>query len=208
MTDIPTTAEGSLEEFPKSAPADRATAGPLDEGEAGAIKPSVDLGSLRIEPKRGMQLRLEVDKANNRVVAVTLEYLGSTLQLQPFAAPRTSGLWHSIRAQIMDQIVKQGGKAKEHEGVFGPEVIASVPVQAKGAFSTRGVRFVGIDGPRWFLRGVIGGLAVKDPEAAETIHQMIRNVVVVRGVTPMPPRDLLPLRRPDGPEENISTEEA
>ncbi|HAA78781.1 MAG TPA: hypothetical protein DCE05_00325, partial [Microbacteriaceae bacterium] len=44
--------------------------------------------------------------------------------------------------------------------------------------------------------------------AAETIHQMIRNVVVVRGVTPMPPRDLLPLRRPDGPEENISTEEA
>ena len=208
MTDIPTTAEGSLKEFPKSAPADRATAGPLDEGEAGAIKPSVDLGSLRIEPKRGMQLRLEVDKTNSRVVAVTLEYLGSTLQLQPFAAPRTSGLWHSIRAQIMDQIVKQGGKATEHEGVFGPEVIASVPVQAKGAFSTRGVRFVGIDGPRWFLRGVIGGLAVQDPQAAETIHQMIRNVVVVRGVTPMPPRDLLPLRRPDGPEENISTEEA
>ncbi|HAA78782.1 MAG TPA: DUF3710 domain-containing protein, partial [Microbacteriaceae bacterium] len=160
MTDIPTTAEGSLNEFPKSAPADRATAGPLDEGEAGAIKPSVDLGSLRIEPKRGMQLRLEVDKTNSRVVAVTLEYLGSTLQLQPFAAPRTSGLWHSIRAQIMDQIVKQGGKATEHEGVFGPEVIASVPVQAQGAFSTRGVRFVGIDGPRWFLRGVIGGLAV------------------------------------------------
>ena len=108
----------------------------------------------------------------------------------------------------MDQIVKQGGKATEHEGVFGPEVIASVPVQAQGAFSTRGVRFVGIDGPRWFLRGVIGGLAVKDPQAAETIHQMIRNVVVVRGVTPMPPRDLLPLRMPDGPGENISTEEA
>ena len=108
----------------------------------------------------------------------------------------------------MDQIVKQGGKAKEQEGVFGPEVIASVPVQAKGAFSTRGVRFVGVDGPRWFLRAVIGGLAVEDPEAAEMINQMIRNVVVVRGVTPMPPRDLLPLRMPDSPEENISTEEA
>lgn len=196
MTDIPTTVEGFEGDYPKSAPADRQATGPLDDSEAGSVKPSVDLGSLRIDPKRGMQLRLEVEKTSQRVIAVTLEYEGSTLQIQPFAAPRSSGLWHGIRAQIIDQITKQGGKALEHDGPFGPEVKADVPVQAGSSFSSRKVRFVGIDGPRWFLRGVIGGTAATNPEAAEVIHAMLRSVVVVRGEVPMPPRELLPLRVP------------
>lgn len=199
MTDISASAPEFDQEYPKSAPADRETAGPLDETEAGAVKPSVDLGSLRIEPKRGMQLRLEVEKTSNRVVAVTLEYDGSTLQLQPFAAPRSSGLWHGIRAQIASQIVAQGGKALEQDGPFGPEVAAVVSVQMGDKFGNRAVRFVGIDGPRWFLRGVIGGKAAIDPDAAATVHAMLRSVVVVRGSTPMPPRELLPLRVPAAP---------
>lgn len=188
------------QEFEKSAPADRSTAGPLDENESGAIKPSVDLGSLRVEPQRGMQLRMEVDKSNDRAVAVTLEYQGSTVQLQPFAAPRSSGLWHPIRAQIQQQVASQGGTAIEADGPFGPELVASVPVQADGQFGTRKVRFVGIDGPRWFLRAVIGGEAASDAEAAVAIHRIIRSVVVVRGNTPLPPRDLLPLQVPATPE--------
>ena len=196
MSDTAGTLTGGDEEHPKSAPIDREINGPLDESEAGSIRPSVDLGALRIEPKRGMQLRLEIDKNNNRVIAVTLEHDGSTVQLQPFAAPRSSGLWHGIRAQIMDQVRKQGGTVSEVECPFGPEVSASVPVQAGGSFGTRQVRFVGIDGPRWFLRAVIGGAAATQQEAAEIIHSMIRRVVVVRGNTPLPPRDLLPLRVP------------
>lgn len=206
MSDIHTTVEEFDREFPKSAPANRATAGPLDDSETGAVKPSVDLGSLRVEPKRGMQLRLEVEKTSGRVVAVTLEYNESTLQLQPFAAPRSSGLWHGIRQQIIDQVLQQGGKAAEQEGPFGPEVQAIVPVQSGGSFSNRPVRFVGIDGPRWFLRGVIGGKAALDAEAAEVVHTMLRNVVVVRGNTPMPPRDLLPLRVPSNESETGSGE--
>lgn len=199
MTDISGMPSDLDQEYPKSAPPDRETAGPLDESEAGAVKPSVDLGSLRIEPKRGMQLRLEVEKTTNRVVAVTLEYDESTLQLQPFAAPRSSGLWHGIRAQIAAQIAAQGGKVVEQEGPFGMEVAAVVPVQMGDKFGNRAVRFVGIDGPRWFLRGVIGGKAAIDPDAAATVHAMLRSVVVVRGSTPMPPRELLPLRVPAAP---------
>ncbi len=116
MSDTATSLPGGNEEYPKSGPVDREINGPLDESEAGAIRPSVDLGALRIEPKRGMQLRLEIDKNNNRVIAVTLEHDGSTVQLQPFAAPRSSGLWHGIRAQIMDQVRKQGGTISEVEG--------------------------------------------------------------------------------------------
>lgn len=201
VTGLPTTVAAGEQEFPKSAPADRGTSGPLDDSETGTVKPTVDLGSLRVEPRRGMQLRLEVEKTSQRVIAVTLEFDGSSLQLQPFAAPRSSGLWHGIRAQIMDQIVKQGGQASEQEGPFGPEVNAVVPVQTSGSFGTRNVRFVGVDGPRWFLRGVISGAAATDPAAAETMHTMFRNVVVVRGSTPMPPRDLLPLSVPVTPAE-------
>lgn len=199
MSDISTSVDAGDREHEKSAPADRATLGPLDDNETGSIKPSVDLGSLRIEPRRGMLLRLEVDKTKDRVVAVTLESYGSTLQLQPFAAPRSSGLWHGIRTQIEEQIKTQGGTVTQAEGVFGPELKAVVPVQAEGKYGTRAVRFVGIDGPRWFLRAVIGGDAATDDAAAEAMHAIIRSVVVVRGDTPMPPRDLLPLRVPPSP---------
>jgi len=204
VTDTATTIAGGDEEHPKSGPIDREINGPLDESEAGAIRPSVDLGALRIEPKRGMQLRLEIDKTNNRVIAVTLEYDSSTVQLQPFAAPRSSGLWHGIRAQIMGQVTKQGGTVTEVEGPFGLEVMATVPIQSRSSFSSRKVRFVGIDGPRWFLRAVIGGPAATSSEAAEIIHTMIRRVVVVRGSTPLPPRDLLPLRVPPTGETPVT----
>jgi hypothetical protein len=197
MTDIGTSLEADDFDYPKSAPADRAERGPLDDQESGSVKPSVDLGSLRVEPRRGLQMRLEVEKTNNRVVAVTLEYQGSSVQVQPFAAPRSSGLWLGIREQIAQQVSSQGGEATMQDGPFGPELAAVVPVQAQDGYSQRTVRFVGVDGPRWFLRGVISGPAATDPTAAESIHEIFRGLVVVRGNTPMPPRELLALRVPE-----------
>jgi hypothetical protein len=178
---------------PKSAPADRATAGPLDEGEANAVRPYVDLGGVKILPRPELHLRLEVEEGSQRVVAVGLDYAGSTLQVQPFAAPRSSGLWHEIRQQIVDQIQKQGGTTRVVDGVFGPEVLAEVPAQQGGK---RLARFVGVDGPRWFLRGVIAGEGAANAEAAAKVEDLFRSIVVVRGTTPMPPRDLIPLHMP------------
>ncbi len=185
---------------PKSAPGDRDVNGPLDISEANQVRPYVDLGGVKIVPREGLHLRLEVEEATKRVVAVGLDYAGSTLQVQPFAAPRTSGLWHEIRAQIREQLQKQGGEIREVEGPFGPELIASVPVSAGpgSAPTSRIARFIGVDGPRWFLRGVIAGEGATDPEAAAAIEDLFRSVVVVRGGTPMPPRDLIPLHVPAG----------
>ena len=183
-------------EQPKSAPDDRATAGPLDESEANAVRPYVDLGGVKILPRPDLQLRLEVEEGSKRVVAVGLDYAGSTLQVQPFAAPRNTGLWHEIRQQIIDQIHKQGGTTRVVDGTFGPEVIAEIPVAAGAPGGTRLARFVGVDGPRWFLRGVIAGEGASNPEAAEKVEDLFRSIVVVRGTTPMPPRDLIPLHMP------------
>lgn len=181
---------------PKSAPENRETDGPLDESEANHVRPYVDLGGVKVVPREGLQLRLEVEEGTNRVVAVGMDYAGSTLQVQPFAAPRTSGLWTEIREQIIDQIQKQGGTTRTVDGPFGPEVLAEVPASVGTTIETRLARFVGVDGPRWFLRGVISGDGALEGEAAAAIEDLFRSVVVVRGNTPMPPRDLIPLHMP------------
>ncbi|HRN29310.1 MAG TPA: DUF3710 domain-containing protein [Terrimesophilobacter sp.] len=183
----------------KSAPADRETAGPLDETEASAVRPYIDLGGVKLVPRDGMQVRLEVEEGSKRVVAVGLDIGGSTLQVQPFAAPRSGGLWHEIRDQIAEQIAKQGGTTSLQVGPFGPELLAQIPASAPGQpGTTRVARFVGVDGPRWFLRGVIAGEAATNRDAAAVIEDVFRSVVVVRGNTPMPPRDLIPLQMPQG----------
>jgi Protein of unknown function (DUF3710) len=200
------------EEFPepleKSAPEDRETEGPLDESEANPVRPYVDLGGIKILPREGLHLRLEIEEGSKRVVAIGLDYAGSTLQVQPFAAPRSSGLWHEIRDQIADQIGKQGGTTTLREGPFGPELVAEIPIAAgQGAEgTTRLARFIGVDGPRWFLRGVIAGEGAINTEAAAQIEDLFRSIVVVRGSTPMPPRDLIPLRMPATPAGTDQTD--
>jgi hypothetical protein len=183
----------SPNEQPKSAPSDRSTAGPLDESEANPVRPYIDLGGVKVVPRPELAVRLEVEEGNKRVVAVALDYAGSTLQLQPFAAPRTSGLWNEIRLQIADQIERQGGTTTATVGALGPELRAELPAGPDGS---RIARFVGVDGPRWFLRGVISGQGAVDIEAGAKVEELFRSVVVVRGTTPMPPRDLIPLHVP------------
>lgn len=182
----------------KSAPVDRAENGPLDESEANAVRPYVDLGGVKLVPREGMQLRLEIEEGTKRVVAVSLDLGGSTLQVQPFAAPRSAGLWNEIRAQIVEQVRSQGGETQERQGAFGPELVARIPVTGGAAGATRMARFIGVDGPRWFLRGVVAGEGAVEPAAAAAIDDVFRSIVVVRGTTPMPPRDLIPLQVPAG----------
>lgn len=184
----------------KSAPIDRAIAGPFDDAEANPVRPYIDLGGIKVLPREGLNLRLEVEEQTQRIVAVGLDYAESTLQVQPFAAPRSAGLWDETREQIRQQVRQQGGRVEEREGPLGPELLAEVPVTGPDAASgMRLARFVGVDGPRWFLRGVIGGAATGDVEAAAAVEDLFRSIVVVRGGTPMPPRDLIPLKMPAAP---------
>lgn len=197
MSDIENVDETPVDQ-PKSAPDDRAVAGPFDESEANPVRPYVDLGGVKVLPRDGLHVRLEVEEGTKRVVAIGLDYAKSTLQVQPFAAPRTSGLWHEIRAQIAEQIARQGGTTTLRDGAFGPELLAQIPVAAVEGQQghMRLARFIGVDGPRWFLRGVIAGEAAVEPAAATQVEDLFRSIVVVRGSTPMPPRDLIPLRMP------------
>ncbi|WP_323961573.1 DUF3710 domain-containing protein [Arthrobacter sp. JZ12] len=185
----------AVEETP--AVSGRAATGPFDVSEKETPEGYVDLGALRIAATENLQLRLEVEERTKRVIAVTLDINGSNLQLQAFAAPRSEGLWDEIRGQIAASVGSQGGTVEERAGEFGTELIAKLPAQTPdGRPGFRVARFVGVDGPRWFLRGVFGGPAAMDPQAAEPVERLFRNVVVVRGDHPLPPRELLQLRLP------------
>jgi hypothetical protein len=168
------------------------TTGPWDEADAPTDElERLDLGALLIPVIRGVEVRVDVGP-DQQVVAATLSYAGSEAQLGVFAAPRRAGIWDEIRKEIKTSIATQGGTAQEAKGRFGTELTGRVPVQ--GGFQA--VRFVGVDGPRWFLRGLFTGAAASDPAKASVLEDAVRNIVVVRGTSPMPVRDPLPLVLP------------
>ncbi|CAN5213415.1 DUF3710 domain-containing protein [soil metagenome] len=178
------------------APAERA-GGPWDVDEAPTAGPRVDLGAILLPAVQGMELRMEIDKATGAVSAAAVSVEGSTLQIQAFAAPRTEGIWDDIRAEIAESVIKQGGSADDLPGPFGRELLARLPVRtAEGRTGHRPARFIGADGPRWFVRGVVTGKGAVDPAAAEAIERIFADIVVVRGTEACAPRDLLPLRIP------------
>jgi hypothetical protein len=178
--------------------------GPWDVAEPHQELPRVDLGSLQVPVLEGTDIQLVF--AEQHGAWVTVRHQLSELQLQAFAAPKRSGLWDEVRGEIAAEISGAGGQAAEREGTFGTELIAQVPAEpGQPAAGMRPIRFVGVDGPRWFLRGLFAGAAAADPAAAAPLEAVFREVVVVRGEQPMPPRDLLELRLP--PEAAAALEE-
>jgi hypothetical protein len=184
----------------KSAPVDRKTAGPFDQSELIEIRPMVDFGSLQLPLRDDVTFRLEVEESKSKIIALTIESEGSSLQLQAFSAPGSAGLWHEIRQTIESSIQGQAGKTETVIGPLGPELNAQIPTPG-GTFKT--AKFIGVDGPKWFLRGVISGLALGDRMAMSNLVDIFRSVVVVRGNNPMPPRDLLPLTAPAGAKKAV-----
>lgn len=171
--------------------------GPWDSEEDIPAGPRVDLGALRLPGVHGMELRMEIDKKTNAVTGVGVTLDGSTLQMQAFAAPRTEGIWDEIREEIGESVRKQGGSVDDVPGPFGRELLARLPVRTpEGRTGHRPARFVGVDGPRWFLRGVITGRAAVDEDAATKLEDLFRRTVVVRDSQARPPRDLLALQLP------------
>ena len=177
------------------------TRGPFDSSEVDDEVERIDLGSLRITPVDGMQLRLELDREQQTVQSAHALIGESSVQLQVFAAPRTLGVWGDIRTEIADSITAQGGKAEVVDGPLGRELAATIPVQGPdGRKQKNVVRFMGVDGPRWFLRAVISGPAATDADKASPLVEIVRSTVVVRDEEARPPREALPLQVPSAPD--------
>ena len=66
------------------------------------------------------------------------------------------------------------------------------------------VRFVGVDGPRWFLRAMLAGAPATEDAQAKPFLDTFRGVVVVRGSEPLPVRDPVPLQLPKEAAEQVA----
>lgn len=171
------------------------TGGPWDAADApadGLVR--VDLGALLVPVTERLELRVDVDQSSQQVVSVTLATPSSAMQVLAFAAPRTSGIWAEVRAEIGASLRGGGGSAEEVEGPYGVELRAQVPTDVAGKFAP--ARFLGVDGPRWFLRAMIQGTAAVDPAADPVLLAGFGQICVVRGDAAMAVRDALPLRLP------------
>ena len=163
----------------------------------------LDMGSYYLPFLKGIELRVKANRATQQVLGTTITYGSSSVAIEAFAAPKTLGLWDDVRADL----IEANKDAKEVEGVFGTEL--ALPVTVKGGRKVL-TRIVGVDGPRWMLRGIFSGKAATDPEGeeAKALNQFFADIVVERGDDPLAPRDLIPMHPPVTPAERKAAKAA
>lgn len=152
----------------------------------------LDLGSVRIPlpPDARVHVRTEPPRA------VHVLTRNARFTVAAYAAPRSSnGLWSNVSRELADQLHNDGARVRKEQGEWGIELVALVNDML--------LRFVGIDGPRWLLRGVAEGPKEHSASAAEELRTMVRGTVVVRGRQPMPARAALPVTLPSEIAEDI-----
>ncbi|MDN3355030.1 DUF3710 domain-containing protein [Actinomadura sp. DC4] len=217
------------EEIDSDEPAVVTHGGPWDsEAESVPEMERVDFGAIQVPIGEGIEIQVNVEAVEQdaegnpvggRIVAITIVHGESGLQVQPFAAPKKNGIWDEVRKETADEIKQAEGETQEAEGPFGTELHGMVPVAipeemrdqvpadiAEQGFGWQPVRFIGVDGPRWFLRGVLSGAALEDSEQAAVMEQVFQQIVVARGDAPMPPRELLELTLPAEAQQAMAAE--
>ncbi|MGN9809773.1 DUF3710 domain-containing protein [Micromonospora sp. BQ11] len=167
------------------------TRGPYDVSEAPEGVQRLDLGSLQIPAVPDVEVRVQADQ-EGVIQQVVLVHGDNALQLGVFAAPRTEGIWDEVREEIRKSLFADGAAAQEAQGEYGTELHARV----RTPDGLTDLRFVGIDGPRWMVRGVYQGRAATDPSAAGPLAECLDGLVVDRGQEAKPVREPLPLRLP------------
>lgn len=155
----------------------------------------LDLGAYFLPFMQNIELRVKANRATQEVLGCTISYGSSSLEIEAFAAPKTMGMWDDVR----DDLLTSHADASEHAGTFGTEI--DLPVTVKGG-NTVVTRIVGVDGPRWMLRGIFSGKAVNsDSDEAKALDGFFADIVVARGEEPLAPRDLIPMHAPVAPAE-------
>lgn len=193
-------AEEPDEDLRETADEEPSTEGPFDIADAG-VDDMHDFGVLHLPREPGVRVQFTINKRTRSAMGALVQMGASSTTLNVYAAPKTAGLWPDIRDELADSITSSGGTANFREGPFGPEIEALIP--KKEVNEVRHVRYVGVDGPRWFLRAAIEGEAVTNAEARNSIYDYMRRIVVDRGSDPHPVRDLLELTMPESAKTRV-----
>jgi Protein of unknown function (DUF3710) len=168
----------------------------------------VDLGSLLVTPHEGLEVQLQVEEATGEVAAVILAGEQGAAELRAFAAPRNGDVWDSVRRSVTAEVAQLGGTATERPGPYGTELVVNLAVDlGDGQRAQQVSKVVGIPGPRWLLRATLFGRPAVEYLEDGDVERALRDVVVVRGGTPVPPGDVLPLTLPPNAQPTESLPE-
>ncbi|MEV6490574.1 DUF3710 domain-containing protein [Actinoplanes sp. NPDC051633] len=163
----------------------------------------LDLGSLQIPAIEGVEVRVQAGQDGN-VEHVVLVSGAGAVEFAAFAAPRTEDIWDEVRSEMLQEMKAGGLSVREDHGPHGPELIAQLP-DPQGQLVD--VRYVGVDGPRWFIRATFQGPVAADASAAPALWECLEGLVVVRDDEPRPVREPLPMRLPKEMAEQAQQQE-
>jgi hypothetical protein len=177
--------------------------GPYDSSEVPNDGTRLDLGSLRIPSAPELEVSVEFDQESISPMSVSMILPHSIISLQAFASPKHEDTWPEVRDDVLAELSKHGIDTTVVLGRFGTEIHTVMPSQeADGQTVITPVRFIGVDGDRWFLRIVVSGAGAVDLQAIEEVDELISDVVVHRGDQAMGPGDALRVVLPEGSEGN------
>ncbi|RSD08556.1 DUF3710 domain-containing protein [Amycolatopsis eburnea] len=161
--------------------------------------PRIDLGSVKVPVPDGSQVQVEMDPETGGVRAVHVVTEQGQITVSAYAAPRSGGLWREVSTELAEQLRADGAKVNIGRGKWGLEISAIVNDVA--------LRFVGVDRPRWMLRGVIAGPQSEAAAAVEVLREIVRRTIVDRGDAPMPVRTPLTITLPEAVAEHIAAQQ-
>lgn len=178
----------------------RSELGPLDLAEVASLENVIDFGALKLPNlNRNLAIKVELEEDTRRLVALTLQTQGSMLQISLFSAPKNSPVWHEVLEVLVSSLESQGANVEPVIGSFGRELMVSMRVPSEdGNNVQQQIRFIGVDGPRWLLRGSITGEALSNLSEQAEVERIFRSIIVDRGAEALPPRELVPLTMPPG----------
>ena len=178
----------------------RAELGPLDVSEVRELENVIDFGAIKLpNVNRNLSIKVELEEDTRRLVALTLQTETSMLQVSLFSAPKNSTVWQEVLEVLTSSLESQNAQVNPVVGSFGRELMVTMQVPNEDSSSSlQQIRFIGVDGPRWLLRGSITGDALSNLTEQAEIERIYRSIIVDRGAEALPPRELVPLTMPPG----------
>jgi hypothetical protein len=148
-----------------------------------------DLGAVLIPENEAAELAVEVNQQGVPTMAWMVTSNGR-YNVTAYAAPKAGSLWREVVTEVAESLRKEAAEVSIQDGPWGREVVGHMTNGPEPVV----MRFIGVDGYRWMVRGA----AVGSPDNAEAIARDLRNAlsdtVVRRGDTPQPVRNMLPLQ--------------
>ena len=178
--------------------------GPWDSSQAPEGVQRLDLGSLLIPAVEGVEVRVQANP-EGAIEHVVLVSGNGAVEFGAFAAPRTEGIWDEVRTEMVREMTDAGLAVQEVSGRYGRELIARLP-DPQGELVD--VRYIGVDGPRWFVKATFQGPVAADPAGSPVLVECLEGLVVVRDDEPRPVREPLPMRLPREMAEQAHPEPA